>query len=481
MNNPLTYSKRHTTTLSWLFLFALLMFVYRLILGMKGLKGYSIDEENSTMRIVLNQGPIFLFTIINWMAIGWVTKERIGAAVALLIKLVFLSYLLYHTFGVDDFHPESNHRFWISLAGSTLAYLAFGLLHFKDKRGLYVVLTYLVIMGLSYSSNYYAFYNVINPLFDLVGLENIFEIRVSTGEHSYRTVNLFALFVNALLMPFYYLVFFFIYDRIKQEGKFDWTLRTAVLPETMSRATYSMMYWALRIPLFVAAFGVMSFISSFMQRGSTLQLVLVFVCYLIGIYVAASFYRNFLSSFFITRGRYPSWWFWLLNVPILHFFIWLISLTFSPYREKTDPDMSPEEGGLLQRVEKLKNNFRYFGNNQAIKILIILFMIGSSILQLDRLGLRIDGESSEGAIMLLVYFLFSLSFMVWYLYDRRAMFFLFVLQALVILVGVFTEARILMRPAVMAVLVNLVVFYAMFHFDHLKFQGVENSVPDPVS
>ena len=240
------------------------------------------------------------------------------------------------------------------------------------------------------------------------------------------------------------------------------------------------------------------------QRAVTLTVMFQVAAACFSIFVAGSIYRNFLTDYMVSKGRSPGWLYWFLNVPILSFFAWIYTFFIpaqSPSSDEYDtiidedqtqlpPDtgvnistaelVDPEEhssseenpstyeGPAVYHVHPLQNDFIDQGRNTMIKVILILFSIGLMAMQMNNTSLGFLNPNRglpESPILMVI---ITLALTIWYMFDWKAMMPLFFIQCFGIFSIVFFQMQDSISTMIGAGLVNMMVYYSLFHFDHLK-------------
>jgi hypothetical protein len=141
-------------------------------------------------------------------------------------------------------------------------------------------------------------------------------------------------------------------------------------------------------------------------------------------------------------------------------------------REVTSPVY---EGPPVYTMHPLQTDFADEGRNNSIKIILILYSIGLMVMQLKNTTLgfvRPDSDQTESPIVLL---LITLALTIWYMFDWKALLPLFFIQCFGIFSIAFFQAEGSLTPLIGAGLVNMMVYYSLFHFDRL------NLIPTPIN
>ena len=458
---------RYVTALKWAGLIVLIMSIYNFLLTYFGMSGISIShpEENSALRHILNNLKMHLATIALWVLIGYLTKDY-KSAIAALVVTVLLRY------GVEALSPRTYtsgppkqdlKHFLIPIL-YVLPPLTFGFLHFKNTKAFKFILYWALMFGLVIALNPGGLERILSSITRIFGFRDLFELRISTGESSYRTISIFRIFGSEFFLIVRLTVFWWIYEYIKSDRPFFKNLNTVPEGSINNRLAFSVFYWGFRIILWIIGIGLISYIGrGFRMPFDIVAMIRILFC-MLGIVVAGSIYRNILIAHFVDRNKYPNWGFFLLNIPIINFFTWLqLLINFNHIETKI---------ASQEHFSNLKNQFIHYGKNSVLKVVIILISVFSMLYQLNRAGFRIDGPSRDGALMLCIVSLISLGFIIWFLSSKHAYIPLLVMSAASIFATMVIREEAFLVPTMASSIVNLVIYYGLFHFDDLKLSSV---------
>jgi len=455
---------RFIKAVKYLLLFTAVMIAYSFVLMYMDMSGISISspEENTDLRVLLNNLKGILMISASWVAIGYVTKDYKAAISALVVNIVF-------HFGVDHIYPHRGYgatavsmRELLGAFTGMAAYLTFGFLHFRSSLAFKLLAMWAFSWGLGVAYDPHVFERMLEGLTRLIGIRDPFEFRISTGETSYRSTSLLRLTTNQVITLANFVVFWAIY-RIIKNGKPLWEgLHTCHPAHQMDRLTYSSIYWSMRLVLFVTALGVTSYIARGMRGDFDFMSVPRVIAFSFAIVVLAAVYRNFLVADSVRRNGYPGSLFLLLNIPLINAVAYIYAMvTFSTGSDSDD---------IHKNISSLTARFTGSGKNTGWKVVVILLTLVSMVYQLDRAGFRIDGPSRDGAFWVLVTVLISFGLMVWYLFDRNSYVPLLMILAANIVLVVAVRSAALLQPTIATGIVNVVLYYGLFYFDELKWE-----------
>ncbi len=363
-------------------------------------------------------------------------------------------------------------KFLISFS-RILPFLVFGLIHFRRIKGVYLALMFWFIdWGAGIGHHTAPFNNIKNGVFRIVGIRDPLIWRVPNGEQSYKLIYPFQQIYYQSIVVLEVLIFWWVYNSISNGKDILKNLMTIPNNPNINRVTYSIIYWSMRLFLFVAGLGVATYLSRMASLGFNVFSSLRVLVYSLSIIIVAFIYRNFLVSWSVSRGRYPRGTYFLLNLPVINLFVWAYSL-FN-YRK---PYVAPNKADDSV-TEYVKSRFIQEGKNGGLKIILMLFFFISSLYQLHRAGFRIDGPSREGADLLAYMLCFSFFFVLWYLYDHKATAVLLVMTCLGLLLPTIFGYQGLQTIVMGSTIINIIVYFGLFHFDHLKWDIVSKELTE---
>ena len=337
------------------------MSVYSFLLSYFGMYGISISHphDNIELRIILNKVKSILAPISFWILIGYICKDYKAAVLALLVYIG-----LY--FGFEKFYPKiypntfspKDIKYYLFPISGILPVLTFGFIHFKNSKAIKLIIYWVIIWGLSISLNTYGFERMIDGLTRIFGMRGLFEFHIPIGESSHRSISILRVLNNELFLIVKMTVFWWIYQIVKSNQSLWDSMNTIYVTSANDRFSYSIIYWSFRIMLFIAGFGIVSFITNSFRSPLDIITFTRTIMGTIALIITASIYRNMLLSYFIYRNKYPGNEFFLLNIPIINFFMWLYSIVTykTPYSEvSTTSQMQKNFIELKSRFVQIEN------------------------------------------------------------------------------------------------------------------------------
>jgi hypothetical protein len=419
------------------------------------------DPSNNSWWIVIKNT---FDSMVLWGLIGFLVKDYKSAIIT--IGVAFLTHLFIFYFLVRSWDLENNNLFiLISMFSAIPQYLTFGFLHYKSAKGFHLLLLWLTNIGLGvllYSPNFMDLLENFSKIFDL---DSPWLIRIPKGDgHSH--FNIFSIFTYEVFLIIQISVFWWFNGYIKSKKSINDSLKTCYNPQLLDRFTYSIIYWVFRFILFLAAFNILVRMNTMIGSTSYILLTFKILASSIGLIIVTSIYRNFLISFLTLRNRYPEAFFFLLNIPFINILIWIYSLIFF----KNRPGKGRETSDFKERFEILKAKFIQEGKNSYWKKLLMLTSLLSVIYQLYQIGFSITDIDNDGILVVLVITTTIFGLLLWFFLDKNALYPILILNMLgILIIGIF-ELKTFYPITLGAGFINLVLFFAMFHYDDLKWE-----------
>lgn len=448
-------------------------------MGVLSLKGYSSREVNSIFRVMANLMYSFLYAGAFWYAVFYLTKERKGASLGLCIEMLGPLYFGVVMSSAGDVSGGYASYFWIRMGMQILALGSFGWTYFKKPVGLWLIFVYIAMSGITASNGSFQLFIFMDDFFRNIGMDNFLEFRIPIGERSYESVFLLRYFVDALKLLLKVILFWGIFYGIKEDSRFDFSMRTVSVFPKLDKFTISIVYWTFRLILISMTFGLVRYFTYARPGGFEVRFAFELFFMSIAIFVVGSFFRNFLTAWFASKGKYPNGLYFFLNVPIINFFVWL-KLLFSPDTPvklslRSSGEMVDKEGyeyeeeevfGSVQEAEALQGQFVREGRNRPIKTGMILLLV---LISIFRIGAMFDRVNENGLMILLGSAFISLMLAIWYMNDKKAVFILFALEFVTALLAPIIDIDGVTNFVSFAGLVSLVIYYVLFHFEEFRF------------
>lgn len=451
--------------------------IVRLIMDALGLSGYSADNPNSPMRILANFLVNIFIVITFWYFVYKVTGEKLGAILAFILQCLPMVYsslsFLQEGFSIETHQLIARNGKWFNVA----AFISFGLMHFKSWKGVFMVFASLLSQGLNLGNGIYAFKRWVLSSYKI---RQLFEFRINMEDGS-RTIDFFV----PLMYTFYpilgFIIFWYVYNEIKFDRKIDFSMRTSSFFTKIDKTTFSIIFWSLRIPIAFLSYGLLAFVSTLHSNNNSVSGINygfymdtafnISFC-ILAIYVVGSIFRNFLCNYFALKNEYPSWLFILLNVPVVNVFTWLyLMFTAKQFRRGIDEEIEGVASST-SLTDGLKIKFNKDEKNSQLKIVVMVFLVISMV---GKFLIRDVGISSFSLLGVLLYVFIGIVFALLYMNYRNAFYVFFIIQVLIILLitGLSTHLKLdeeeFSQFYSFSGIINLVLYYALFHFDQLKF------------
>ncbi len=430
----------------------------------------------------LNYGPLFLNTVYYmaipiclWWGIGQLTGERRGSFIAGAIQSLMAGYLYYSTFtGPNSSYENFVSAYWFNAAGLLIAVGVFAFFYFKERRKAvsFLLITFLVLLGFNMPTFDYG--ELVEKFYRLFGAKNFLSLSITSGTNSTRRINMLTVLLSNLQLPAFLLIIWFLINKVKNARFFDF--KQVSIPEAppMSALTFSLIHWVTRLTLFVLVFGATRQIQKVASLDFALGPLVLLTAILVALYVVSVIYRNFLVAYFVSRAKYPSWCYLFLNIPFIHVIAWVIAVAM-PASKSVDygneqmikEDISATFSALKMQFAQNKNA----GILTFMMIIIILYTIVAS------LNIR-SGVGSQKTIIVAMGIV-SILLLLWYKSNNRAVYYIFLIEAVCLFVATLLGRIELMTPLIFLGLSNYVIYYSLFYFDQFTLIQEEGETPPP--
>jgi hypothetical protein len=461
-------SKEFLKIINLVFVISLITWIIRIFLHASGYYPdiyYREDVPGIIISRIFYLVPILLF----WIPIGFLTKDFKSTyyviAFYILVSVVNVFVFSKNYINISSHFSDDKWRVLYDgyfLVSNILGYLMFGFLHFKNPKGVFILLAYFAFYGISNGLN-------ANFLDDTSGDFSIWEeifiynkINIGVGLISIQNILNFVFRSFSVVLQI--TVFYFIYQKLSKKENPDFGFRKIFLSDEINNFSYFGIYWAIRIALFGIIFWLPSALFELEHFGNNGYFIISVVFVLFGIYVFGSIYRNFLTNFLMTKGRHPAWLYLFLNLPIIHIIAWIISLFVNDKRKKL------EANGFKGKLEdQLKEKFNYNLNNVIIKIIFILILF---IPIFQYTGVIVDSGvdyNKDELTFLLIASIVAIGLSVLYMWVKNAVYFLLILGVSLFSYSLIDNNELVIKVIGLNTLINLIIYYPLFHFDQFKF------------
>ena len=415
------------------------------------LTGYSIDEPNSDGRYLSAFVFMCLSAAVLWVGIAFYTKAIIAAIIS--ASLVFAKYGL-HIWLVRAYGWENitDHLpYYTELLIEYCAFALFGLLYFKNGKGL--LLGFVSTLSWPVFAEYPLHQLVLGleRLADLVHINSLSTLIITNRSTFYL---LLAPFLNVIA----FLLFWLVFDLLKYR-KTDLRLLRIHVQNTLSRSCFSIVFWSLNLLYLAIIYKGTQLGKELFQTEVNIGTLLYTLLMLIAFYMLASLYRNFMVLFIIQNNKYPSWLYWLANLPLVNLLVWIL-LT-----KQSTVSYTPEE--YENRSNILKDRFIKSNRNLKILLVSLLFLISMRLTIPYKNFYRTD----EIEILLLIVSLLLITGL-GYLYFKnpQAIFWLVSIKFILILITLVIKPHLLLPIVSIGGIYSLAYHYALFHFDKFKIE-----------
>jgi len=392
-------------------------------------------------------------------------------------KRALISFFIQNTLAIAGIFYAGLHDIpysdvFIRFIAPVSAFLFFGYDYFKNYKGLW-----LGVLGLMLSE-YNSIFIYLNDIVEMLGFRDMFYYSGDTVSFNYIDD-----FFNSFVLIIDFGVFWIILNYMKsfKNQKYDFSFRKLIPFNIEDKVTFSVVFWLFRIVISFLMFKGLVFVEVFNNSG--MGAILFFkltVVLIVKTYVFGSLYRNFMVSYFLQRNHYPSWFYYVLNIPILNVIAWTIFMFQSKDKNnvvKDDVlDKFNEVESVTERFQKLKAKFTTEKRNESIKALYYIIIIFSN-LYLFVTMIKHNNFEDFGTVIIL--FFVSLAVITLYLNDSRGLFFILIFYFSVFLIGENFQIKELIEVVSMASIMNLIIFYPLFHFDQFSYIDKEEEKIEP--
>lgn len=428
----------------------------------------SIDLPKFLLNTIVSTIPFALI----WLFIG-MKKENRQAALYALLTFVGLTILI--AFYSSLLSENKDWLYLLYIIKFIVTAGVYGYFRFEAK-GLGFALVGLAMVGIIYSFQPYFYFDKLEDLFRLLG----FRFDISSVYEQFGLFNIISNIFNLVsyVLMYYVISYFtFWFDKIKLQ---DWRLSKMVfVPAMRNDLTFSILFWSFRIFIITIALSGARNFYSWNQDFIDLRVLLIVLLSAAGIYVVISLYRNFLTLDAVSRGKAPSWQMLGLNIPLVNFVVWLVKLS-SVHKHDINTTLDGETNQIVVNskslVETARSHFINTNKNQGIKTFaIILYCV---ILIINFLTLVSYANGEDALIYFLITAAVTISVLVWYLSDYRAAHVLIIVSVVLVLILQFFFDQQIRELYGLGAMVNLTLYYAIFHFNEMKFVGIKEEKQD---
>ncbi len=405
----------------------------------------------------------YISSLAFWGMVAQITKDFRAPLIALAI--IIIPSIIVEFINVENILL----RVFLFNIFPFIAYVTYGFLTFGNTFASYTMgLFGLAIVGIyRYVSMESGFEDIFREL-DWLRMEFVIE------DDRTSSLYLASFFVMKLGLIMNFILFWYVYSYLKvNNNKFDFSFKRTQLFGNMNPITFSIIFWVFRIFIMSSVVSVGNVAFRFRDNFFVTDIFFITIS-LIGVYLLFSVYRNFLSSYFVQRKRYTSWFYLLLNIPIINIFAWLILLVsrdepIDQYRRGVNvEDYSDKSNSRIKNdAFFLQRLFHVENRNAGIKVLIVILVILSLLITLV-------AQMSMGMAnpIIIVGSLLSFIFLMWMFNAENAVYYIFGLYCIIFLVFPFVglDSRQFQYSSLTLFGVGqLMYILPLFHFDCLQF------------
>jgi hypothetical protein len=461
MENQLTFTKKLSG-------FSLSMIAFLLIIFLNdyfSITYYGYDADPVLWKDILGAfiWKIPFILIFVWLSKNDTNKMPVYAGVGVLAAFVFLKIVIQLLPDMNDWH---FFWYWYRVIGLALSFGLYGFLKFKDAKGWYMFLVPLVYSGMSLMYGSYEYLETWSEGFRFIGVD------IPRTDEINNWLSL--IIVAITYIPFFYISYIFMRS-IENNKRFNIRLTRVDMKESpLSTPWFSLIFWTFRIYIFVILFGAYSYLDYVMEDDFSVGNVVRILMIAFGLFVFISMYRNLLVKYMADRSRFPAWQFLGLNIPIINFFTWIFLLS-SPETPGQVAESSIDDDLLDESIDEpkgelnmagLKQSFLDSNKNQSIKVLIVVLVVINLLVSF----IAASGYgNSEMLVVVVVSAAISIGIIVWYFNSPSAAFILLFIILGLSLIVYFLGSREFTPKTTLLAMVNIVLYYALFHFDKMEF------------
>ena len=466
------FTERFRTVIPYLALAALLLVCLHTFLMMNGLISYDQQEEIVLSREFLKAAIPLLSALTFWGAIGFLTQAWQAVAWAFAFNLMGIIYSSWQFYSgavfQEGFHDGIN---WVRQGLRLATYLSFGWFYFRSNKVFWMALLFLANWV---NLPFFEYANVLEKPLEWIGIDNPFMMKIEKESGEVTYMNWASNFFSTFNLIASVIVFWMFIVVLRAKEKVSWKLLTTDWHPKFDRLSFSLAYWALHVALlgtvltefqiFVQLLFKNLSPNGFMPLKNFLSLLSV----LLSIYIAGSFYRNFLVSFFSMRATYPTWLYWLLNIPGLNFFAWIYAIEKPlTVKQSTVDTIDGAELSAGTAIQEVRDSFDANDRNGTIKGVFIAVSV------INIVSMLVMRSSQQLPFSFLFSLSLGLAVIVWYVYSDSALWFIWPAQAilLILFIASFPPGSIL-KPIwsmTIAGMINVVMYYGLFHFHKMLF------------
>ncbi|MFP2997828.1 hypothetical protein ABN763_18085 [Spongiivirga sp. MCCC 1A20706] len=438
-------NKPQTTTIKWLFFLLLSIALFDVLVDVILRVIFDLTYEHKLVRItnwIISYAPTFLLWYFIREHVANKKAAEYGFIAIVLIALLRLAdiFIPYLSKGLTPYAIINTIIY-------SIPFLVFGFVYHKNAKGLWYFIVYLIIAGIA-MGNAYEINEFISGLF-----------RYSSPFRKLFVFDEGGVFIAPMPMLFYklmvipqFIAFFYLHNAILSAENNAFQFKKLRI-SNLSNLEFSVVFWTSRMVILTLIFSLISRLERRWGIGAgndQIQLYIWVVSIITAAYFFSLIYRNFLTSYFVSKGIKPGWKFIFINLPIINFFIWLYITFFVNL---------PENLSIGDKIDKVTALFKNSTKNDQIKVVFYIIIILGIVVRLIRGGSNIDPI----VVGLISGVLSIVALALYFAYSRTATI-LFGLNALLLLIIPFAPSGVLTAVLIYNMIYTLL-WISVFHFD----------------
>ena len=385
-----------------------------------------------------------------WGGIAYWLKKYLAALVAVLLTmgttLIRVQVLPPDiSFGVLNY---SIAKTFLDFIFCLVPALVFGWMVFRDKRAWAMLSLGVLWVGVS-------FYNgqaISQFLGQLLGNRYYFTLSVDLGNGSTRDFYYLNSFFKSLTLPILFLGYSFVLDGLRNNINYL-KGRSIDLSHSLSKSWATAIYLIFWLSILFLTFNAVQYTG----RISWYYELMLRLCMLFTVYLLSLAYRNFLTTYLISRNKSPNMlYFWWL-FPFTSIISWLLSLAFLGKRIP-----------LKERIQLFKQQQEKSDNNRPLKVLIIILAIMLALYNFSSLNNRLP---SIKIVSVIASSLISLGLVIWYFNHPSGVWPILIIAVIQVSIMSYVASprgSTSVSPNFVYSLSNALLLFPLFHLYHLK-------------
>ncbi len=389
--------------------------------------------------------------LVFWLAVFYLTKDAKASFGAMALQL-FIGYSYYlrillfpdmQFFGITGVQS-------LDFVIRGLPYLLFGFLHFKSKKWWLFILFHFAATGLYLSDLSQT--NVFSQYFDN-DLQRLLFINAEFEDGSFTEILWVSFFTTNYLLVWKYVLFFCCFNLIKVGFDKKKILLLDIVNQRYDSLNFTVIFWVTRLTLLAMLLSVASRIYRPNDFYSPDILILSILSIIVAVFTVASFHRNMVTSYILSKGLKVGWNYFFLNAFIINFFIWLYLII---KKRVSMGDDHFKENALAK--------FSAANRNKILKVLVL----SVNCLFLAFFLLRFGDEGIKNISPIIVSFAIGVLAITMFYKNIKAVFILYIIYAGALLVFPFVPLPLL-SISLLSAMINLLLWIPVFYLDKMNF------------